>query len=320
MDELLVKYLLGETTTTEAEQVRRWLDAHEDNRKHFDHFKLIWAESKKLEHTSTVDEDKAWERFRAQLPAQQSDSVTQAVAFAPKRRSFPMRAAAGIALILLGGLSVFYFSTRSGGDIVLATGDAVRTDTLPDGSIITLNKHATLAYAKNFNTKTRNVTLTGEAFFNVSPNKQKPFNIAVNDVKVHVVGTSFNIKSDNRQTEVIVETGIVDVGVAEQQVKVLPKQKVLVKKYSAKLKVEQNPDELYNYYRTKTFYCSNTPLYQVADALSNAYNVKIVVAGSKRNLPLEGVYKDMQLDPILTLISKTLNVKIEKTRDTVFIK
>ncbi|RYZ47715.1 MAG: FecR family protein, partial [Sphingobacteriales bacterium] len=199
-------------------------------------------------------------------------------------------------------------------------GDRVLIDTLPDGSIITLNKHATLAYAKNFNTKTRNVTLTGEAFFIVSPNKQKPFNIAVNDVQVHVVGTSFNIKSDSRQTEVIVETGIVDVGVAEQKVKVLPNQKILVKKHSSKLRVEANRGELYNYYRTKTFYCSNTPLYQLADALSNAYSTKIIVAKNVSNLPLDAVYQDMQLDAILSLISTSLNVKIEQRNDTIFIK
>ena len=68
-----------------------------------------------------------------------------------------------------------------------------------------------LSYPASFKGKTRSIKLKGEAFFNVAPDKEKPFIIDVNDVQVKVVGTSFNVRSYNGITEVIVETGIVQV-------------------------------------------------------------------------------------------------------------
>jgi transmembrane sensor len=53
--------------------------------------------------------------------------------------------------------------------------------------------------------------LKGEAFFKVSADKSRPFIISINDVKVTVVGTAFNVKGDGKGTIVIVESGIVKV-------------------------------------------------------------------------------------------------------------
>ena len=84
-------------------------------------------------------------------------------------------------------------------------------DTLPDGSFVTLNKNSSIHYPKKFPGRKRNIELKGEAFFTVTPDKEKPFVISVNDVTVTVVGTSFNIKSVSGKTQVVVESGIVQV-------------------------------------------------------------------------------------------------------------
>ena len=320
MDELLVKYLLGETSAAEEHSVLQWINAHPDNKRYFDHFKLIWTESKNLEQKSTVDENKAWERFKQNVTQQQAIVEDNVIAFEPRRKSNLYKIAAAIALLVIGSFAVYFFNYNNG-DIVLASADKVLIDTLPDGSIITLNKNSTLAYAKNFNTKTRKVKLTGEAFFNVTPNKEKPFEITVDEVKVHVVGTSFNIKSTAEETEVIVETGIVKVGVENNTVKLLPKQKVLVRKNNAELKVQSNLDDLYNYYHTKKFICNNTPLYQLTDALSNAYNTKIIISGeASRNLRLTTTFKEMNLNDILKVITETFNLKIEQKNGEIILK
>jgi transmembrane sensor len=321
MDELLVKYLLGETSAAEEHSVLQWINAHPDNKRYFDHFKLIWAESKNLEQKSTVDENKAWERFKQNVTQHGQPTVEDnVVPFEPRKKSGIYKMAAAVALLVIGSFAIYFFNYNSG-DIVLASADKVLIDTLPDGSVITLNKNSTLAYAKNFNTKTRNVKLTGEAFFDVAPNKQKPFEITVDEVKVHVVGTSFNIKSTAEETEVIVETGIVKVGVENNTVKLLPKQKVLVRKNNAELKVQSNLDDLYNYYHTKKFICNNTPLYQLTDALSNAYNTKITISGeTSRNLRLTTTFKEMSLNDILKVITETFNLKIEQRNGEIILK
>ena len=80
----------------------------------------------------------------------------------------------------------------------------------------------------NSKAKQDNVSLKGEAFFNVTPNKKKPFIISVNDVQITVVGTSFNVKTINGNTEVVVETGIVKVTRAGKTVELKANEEVTV--------------------------------------------------------------------------------------------
>lgn len=163
--------------------------------------------------------------------------------------------------------------------------------------------------------------LTGEAFFDVAPNKQKPFEIIADDVKIHVVGTSFNVKSSKDQTEVIVETGIVSVGIDGKTVRVLPKQKVIVRKRSTTLEIQKSMDSLYSYYRTKAFVCNNTPLYQLVDALNNAYDAKITITNNSiRNLRLTTTFKEMSLNDILKVITETFNIQIEQRDGEIILK
>ncbi len=322
MDELLVKYLLGEASAAEEQSVLAWIKAHEDNRRYFDHFKMIWEQSRLLVATSTVNTDQAWERFKAKRDsaAESNTAAPVVLDFKPARKMTWLRTA-GVAAALLVIATATYFIAGSRNEIILASTDKVRIDTLPDGSVVTLNKNSTLAYARDFNEKTRQVKLTGEAFFNVAPNKQKPFDIKVDEVKVHVVGTSFNVKNDAEETEVVVETGIVSVAVVDKAVKVLPRQKVVVRKKERALDVQRSQDDLYNYYRTKEFVCNNTPLYQLTEALGNAYNVKIVIPEERvRNLRWNTTLKEMPLNDILKLITQQFNLSIEQRNGEIILK
>lgn len=317
MDELLVKYLLKETTATEEQAVQEWLRQNEDNRRYFEHFKLIWEKSRSLAASSTVNENEAWERFKNKRDyAGQGNTL----AFKPARRSRMIKIAAAVALLVLGSSVIYYLGTFNN-EVMMASANEVLTDTLPDGSVITLNKNSSLAYAKSFNRKERKVMLTGEAFFDVAPNKQKPFEIIADDVKIHVVGTSFNVKSSKDQTEVIVETGIVSVGIDGKTVQVLPKQKVIVRKRNTTLEIQKSMDSLYSYYRTKAFVCNNTPLYQLVDALNNAYDAKITITNNSiRNLRLTTTFKEMSLNDILKVITETFNIQIEQRNGEIILK
>ncbi len=320
MDELLVKYLLGEATAAEEQSVLAWITAHKDNQRYFDHFKMIWEQSHVLAAASSVNTDQAWERFRMKRDgAGVADTAANVLAFKPARKTQWLKAVAAAVIFAIAGTTAYYFTT--GNEIVLASADHVLVDTLPDGSVVTLNKNSTLTYAKHFNGKTRHVKLTGEAFFNVAPDKQKPFDIAVDEVKVRVVGTSFNVKNDAEETEVVVETGIVSVGVVDKAVKVLPRQKVVVHKKQRALDVQRSQDDLYNYYRTKRFVCNNTPLYQLAEALSSAYNVKIIIPEERvQNLRWNTTLEKMPLNDILKLITQQFNLSIEQKNGEIILK
>lgn len=319
-DELLVKYLLGEATTEEQAEVLHWIDTNSENKKYFDHFALIWNQSKNLAATSTVNEDEAWERFKQRT--RRPNTAPKTIPMPAQRNSMSwMRAAAALVLLAgVAGLMYYFISNRTPEMIALRSENGTLTETLPDGSVVTLNKASTLTYPESFDGNKRNVTLEGEAFFNVSPDKSKPFIVQIGDVNVRVVGTSFNIKSSDEKTVVIVETGIVEVAKKEFEVKLSPHEKATVMKNQDAPIKQSNDDELYNYYRTKEFVCNGTPLWRLADVLSEAYGVHIVVSDRLKNQQLTTTFSNESLDSILAVISETFNMRIEREGSDIFLR
>jgi transmembrane sensor len=193
--------------------------------------------------------------------------------------------------------------------------------TLPDGSLVTMNSHSTLIYPEKFSGKIRPVTMLGEAFFKVTPDKTKPFIIKVNGVTVRVVGTSFNVKSRNGKTQVIVETGIVNVSEKNKNVNLNPGEKVLVTKTDGLLAKESNKGRLYNYYVTHELVCDETPLHELVSSLNEIYGAHIVI-GNKTiaNLPITTVFKGQSLDETLLVISETFKIKVERGKKGIVLR
>jgi ferric-dicitrate binding protein FerR (iron transport regulator) len=85
----------------------------------------------------------------------------------------------------------------------------------------------------------------------------------VNEVLVTVVGTSFNIKSENGNTEIVVETGIVRVTRSGKTVELIAGEKIIMSANGSNATKEKVSDKLYNYYRSKEFVCDDTPLWKL---------------------------------------------------------
>ncbi len=307
IDELLIKYLLGEADAREHLTVQKWRDAKHENEKYFEGFRLIWEQSKYAESKSTIDENAAWERMKLRLqdtPAQSKPTKKIALSI----NTF-MRVAA-VLVVLLGGF--WFYTMQSNRMIIVQSELTTKIENLPDGSVVTLNKNSSISYPKQFKGNTREISLSGEAFFNITPNKEMPFIIAANGVSIKVVGTSFNVKTAIEKTEVIVETGIVEVSKKENSVRLNPKEKAIVLKESAPVK-DESKDALYNYYRTNEFVCNNTPLWRLVEVLNDAYGSHISIGNaSVKNLPLTATFKNENLNDILNIISETLDVSISR--------
>ena len=316
-DDLLVKFLLNETSADEKELVEKWLDSSEANRIYFGQFKSVWEESKKLAAITQVDEEAAWQRFRTRLQEPKQLAPVKPI------RPFNWLRIAALFVMVIGGALLVYTLNRNPAveTLTVASAKEVLKDTLPDGSVVTLNKHSSLSYPNRFRGESRKVTLKGEAFFDVTPDKEKPFTIEVNEVIVKVVGTSFNIRSDSGMTEVIVETGIVQVTHKGQTVELRPGEKIAVPEKDTTLVVQKETEQLYNYYRSREFVCDNTPLWKLVNVLNEAYNANIIIERKEiRGLPLTTTFSNESLDRILELISLTLNVKVEKKEDQIIIR
>jgi len=307
-----VKYLLGEASPEEEQVVIEWMKENETHQEYYNQFKKIWDQSKALASGSSVDVNKAWERF------QNRTSRKHEPAKILKPRFFWLRVAASIILIAGLGVTLFMLVNKNTvpKEMVAQTGQNVLIDTLSDGSVITLNKRSTITYPSKFKGGTRAIALKGEAFFNVAPDKKKPFIISVNDVQVTVVGTSFNIKSENGNTEVVVETGIVRVTRSGKTVELNAGEKVVMHADDSIASKEAVDEKLYNYYRTKEFVCDETPLWKLVQVLNEAYDAKIIIGRKELNdKKITTIFYNEALEKILEVIHLTFDITVIKKED-----
>jgi transmembrane sensor len=319
IDELLVKYLLGEADAQEHLTLNKWREANMGNEKYFQDFELIWEESKNQAAASSINEDEAWIRLKQRINTTKGEEeiiTTKRIALNWKSL---MRIAA-LFILIVGG-SYFFYTTQSHKMLIVESDNLVTIETLPDGSIVTLNKNASISYPKSFKGKTREVVLNGEAFFNITPNKKKPFIIEANGVEVKVVGTSFNVKTGKEKTEVIVETGIVEVSKNKNVIRLSPKEKAVVNDNSEKPIKENTTDLLYNYYRSNEFECINIPLWRVIEVLNEAYGSQIVIDNPQiKDLRFRTNLINQSLDDNLAIIAETLDIEIEKKGSKILLK
>lgn len=276
----------------------------------------VWESSRQLASESVVNEDQAWQRFKQRIqPVEKKKSVI---------RLQWLRVAASLALLIALGWAI---SQWIGGgekvqEMAVQTVNDVLVDSLPDGTTVTLNKNSSLHYPSRFTGKQRPVRLQGEAFFKVKPDKEKPFVITVNDVEVTVLGTSFNIRTDEKgRTEVVVETGRVRVAHAGRTIELQANERTLVATADSTLQKESQPDKLYNYYRTREFVCNDTPLWKLAEVLNEAYGVEITLTtGHARSQRINTTFNNESLERVLELISETCGVEISRTGNQIEIR
>jgi ferric-dicitrate binding protein FerR (iron transport regulator) len=171
-----------------------------------------WKELKEMNSDKEINIDKAWNKLHSRLSENGLIAETPVV-----RRSFVRTAyfrIAAIIILLLGIGSVLLYMNDKGvlsRKTIVATTDNQKNlqVTLPDGSNIFLNRNTRLSYRENFGRNGRNVTLSGEAFFEIARDENNPFTVNAGKASVKVLGTSFNIITSNPDSavEVFVKTG-----------------------------------------------------------------------------------------------------------------
>lgn len=317
MDELIIKYIVGEADSEEAARAQQWI-ADPEHRKTYEHFLALWEHSRTGTALSQPDLEAAWQRFvlKREEAGKQGERPGRTLSF---RNPFRTSVAAAAAVMVM--FAAWWVFIRKD-NVSFETVTASATYTLPDQSVVILNSQSRLWYRKSFNKKERWVAMKGEAFFDVTRNKEKPFVVSVDDIEVRVLGTSFNIRSDEKTTEIVVETGSVKVSRGGEDYVLAPGEKLVFKGKGMRADVSRVDNHLYQYYRTNMFVCDNTPLGQFAESLGEAYDVQVRIADSRlREQQLTGKFpKTATIEPILETVALTLNATVVKDKNGYILK
>ncbi|SDP06836.1 FecR family protein [Mucilaginibacter sp. OK268] len=286
-EDILIKYILGEASTHEGQEIETWKSANHANAKKFEEVKIILETGKQLAEVSPLSEAEAWEKFKEKRATARQEPA-KVVSINRSTDTNWLRIAAAAILVIGGGWIGYYLYQQNAATQVvnIQANNQVRVDTLPDGSVVHLNKNSGISYVGTFKSK-REITLAGEAFFDVKHNEAAPFTVHVNDVTIKDIGTAFNVKSKQRNTEIIVESGIVQVSRSNNAVRLSRNEMVSINSDDKQLKVEKSTDDLYGYYREPVFNAVHVPLSRLVEVLNEAYSVNIRIENTAlRNIPI----------------------------------
>jgi transmembrane sensor len=317
-EDILSKYILREATEEERSAVEAWVKADARNAEKLKQLEIILNAGQRLAQQSPLTEAEAWAKFKELRNAKQKAKGN--VRTITALRSYQWLQIAAALLVIMGGgwLSYnFYKDHRSSSEqwSSLTATTAVRVDTLPDGSVVHLNKNSSIAYAPDFSSN-RTIRISGEAFFEVKHDENFPFTVQTKEILIKDIGTAFNVKSVTGHTEVIVESGIVSISKEKALVNLKARERVMVYKGDKTLRVEESKDQLYNYYRTNKFVANNTPLRRLVAAINEAYGSNIQISSNVlANTPITVTLKlETPLQDVLQVLKETTpEIKIDKS-------
>lgn len=317
--ELMSRYLSGNATAAEVQQLEAWVSSDPEHRRQFMAFKKAWILSGMVDDRQTVDVDDQWQKTAAQL--------------FPEARTVPLKSrsyrwlgmAAGIALLVsLAIWALLYLGAER--EMFVAAADQVRTIELPDGSTVTLNRFSSLRYTpvpsdeESFTIAQRLIDLEGDAYFEVVRDTERPFLVVSGDVEVVVLGTSFYVDARELQPEVqvIVESGQVAVR-TDTIVNLSAGEQAVYDKSRESLISKANEDPNFLSIRTGTLQFEDTPLAGVVFAIQRHYGVTLVTGGveSTAGCNLKGEYPGLSLDELLLLLQEAWGLEVNRNGDRV---
>ncbi len=193
------------------------------------------------------------------------------------------------------------------------SGKETITDTLTDGTIITLNSNSKIKVAEDFNTRHRTVALEGEAYFEIAKSQVASFIIKTNKGEIKDIGTAFSVNT--------ISDSVLKINISQGEIQLTTADKKMISakagqqltynvKTNLNLISEINPNSLS--FKTHSFEFKNNSLQNIIGQLNQVYNQNITYDNALKDCPITVTFNNEKIETILDIIAETLHVKYEK--------
>ena len=304
IDELLPRYCEGQVTEEERLLVETWMNESEENRRVAKQIHSLYLATDTIHVMKKVDTEKALSRVKGRITGRKKTMWWE----------WAQRAAAVLFIPLLVVQLVHYW----GGDeqelaqmLEVKTNPGMTTSlTLSDGTVVFLNSESRLTYPSHFNGDTRNVTLQGEAYFEVTRNEEIPFKVHTEELDVKVLGTKFNFRNykDDLEAKVCLLEGKVALNTRQKETVLHPDQQALLDKKTGKLSVSGTKAAYSAEWTNDRLYFDEVLLSDIIKELERSYDVKITVADDTLNtIRFYGNFRkrEQSIQEIMNVLSST---------------
>ncbi len=251
---------------------------------------------------------------RGQYSAAESYKLLEKRITRKSKRILPLRiwhtvaSVAAIALICIVGWCTYEYLIPTKMQTISTLANRMEV-TLPDGSQIMLNRYSSLTYPKRFKGDSREVTLNGEGFFNITKNPNKPFIVTAEMMKVQVLGTQFNIEAyvnnPDVKTTLIEGSVMVSIDSTDEQMILHPSESAIYNKKNKTLELAVEDETVATMaWQSNSFIFDKQTLQEIVRKLGNSFGVVIEIDNHDlANYRLTAKFNnDESLEEILTLL------------------
>jgi len=284
-EELLVKLQEGTYTRKDLEKL---MDLILENPEEDDEgiMRQLWQKLDTYQDLEESQSESIQNRTRRLIEKQDTNQASPKLTgdrkapFHPRRRLYFRMVAAAAILLILGTISWFEIDRQRSTIVSTDYGEQLEV-TLPDQSVVKLNSNSTISFRKHWsNKKTRQVHLSGEAYFEVRKNPQvkQKFEVLTKDLKVQVLGTTFNVNAREQMTTVFLEEGKVNLDLEnrDDDLGMNPGDIVSYSKQTRVPERKQVVQEIPASWRNGTMEFENSPLQDILQRLKDIYGVEVI--------------------------------------------
>lgn len=318
MENLLLRYYEGETTEDETALVEEWLEASEENRRTARQVQTLGLAADMAQISSRLDVKKALEDVHRKMKQKKVNRYQ--VLFRGMQR-----AAAILFIPLMVSWSILYWDKDKEEIHMMEvrTNPGMTTSVeLPDGTEVVLNSSSSLRYPSRFADDKREVKLVGEAFFSVAKDEKKFIVGTLNNSKIVVHGTEFNVEAykGSRTVQTTLVSGKVSFSYVNNgrrnNVMMIPGQKVIYDIVREKVVVKEVNVGVETCWKDGRLIFRNTPFEDILKSLSKRYNVEFILKKvSLKQNSFTATFTKQRLERILEHFRISSNIHFKFVED-----
>ncbi len=320
MKSIIKKYLENKANSKEQSDLLNWLRQN-DARHDFLKYKSEW---KKSLDESWFPEDgrKSWNEIQAAMLQNNFFELRAA-----HRKQTILKYAAILLVAIMSSGLIWYFVSGTGGKpvyytkIIAEKGHISKVE-LPDGSSVWLNSGSEMRYDNFFADGNRNISFTGEAYFEIKRDEKIPLVVSCNNLKIKVLGTKFNVASypGEGSVDVVLEKGSVELSSNESasfNYRMKPGERARFETTNHKLHISRVNTTKFTSWKDGIINIYNQSLPEVIKRLEVRYNQHFDFEENTMNFHYTFTIKNEPLSDIIQLMEKITPVKAVQKGDII---
>ncbi|CAN5509149.1 FecR family protein [soil metagenome] len=318
--QLLFAHFAGQATPLQQRLIEDWLQEPANQEQYYE-----WLEEWDLQNLQYhPDEDQLFDQLQHQIRQYQQPTTTDKKT--PVYFSFRWVAAASVMLACFLATGYLFRQPLFYQTLETAYGE-VRQETLPDGSVVTLNAHSSLRLPRfGFGQSSREVFLWGEATFSVRhlPNHQHFVVRTDKHLDVTVLGTEFTVYARTQTAQVVLHKGKVQIDYQQagrvERLMMRPGDLVKLEKNSRIQRQHLQRSEALRAWQVHEFVFEKTPLLAIARMMEETYGLKVTIQDDVLAArAISGTFKAATADELLMLVTQLLEVNYNRQNNEVLL-